>query len=498
MANRKATGTDRGGRTAIPRRDFLTLLGAGAAGLVLGCQPSTRATPASGAAPLAGVGSALPVAAGRRPNIIVIVADDLGYADVGFHGCRDIPTPNIDSLARGGTRFTSGYVSCPVCSPTRAGIMTGRYQQRFGHEFNPGPQMNGGLSEEFGLSLDEATLPQLLKAAGYATGMVGKWHLGAGPKHHPLQRGFQEYFGFLGGAHPYLNLRPDGARSVFRGTEPVDEKEYLTDAFAREAVAFIDRHRQASFFLYLTFNAVHTPLQAIAKYLERFPKIEDVRRRTYAAMLSAMDDAIGAVTAKVREAGLDEDTLLFFFSDNGGPPLANASRNDPLRGAKGTTFEGGIRVPFVIQWKGRVPAGKVYGQPVISLDVLPTSLAAAGAKPPEGRLIDGVDLLPYLAGGKKGTPHETLYWRFGKQKAIRRGNLKLHVNGEAQELYDLVTDIGESKNLAASEPVRLKELQDALAKWESELAEPRWGQPARGAANPQRPRARRAAGGAKP
>ena len=442
------------GGSRMGRRQFLALVGAGAAGLATGCLGQGQAAPA-----------------GRRPNIILIVADDLGYADVGFQGCPDIPTPHLDALARGGVRFTSGYVSCPVCSPTRAGLMTGRYQQRFGHEFNPGPPPN---PDGVGLPLGETTLPDVLKAAGYATGMVGKWHLGTEPKFHPLARGFQEFYGFLGGAHPYTKLAPQGPNPILRGTQPVAETEYLTDAFAREAVAFIDRNRRGPFFLYLPFNAVHTPLDAVAKYLDRFPGIADARRRTYAAMLSAMDDAVGAVLAKVREAGLDHDTLVIFFSDNGGPPRANASRNDPLRGAKGQTYEGGIRVPFLMRWTGRLPEGKTFDHPVISLDVLPTAAAAAGAKAPAG--LDGVDLLPYLAGGKDGPPHETLFWRMGpERKAVRRGNLKyVRMDGKDQ-LYDLAADIAESKDLAEAQPDRLKALQDACARWEAELKQPLWG-----------------------
>lgn len=270
-----------------------------------------------------------------RPNILLIVADDLGYGDVGAHGCRDIPTPHLDSIAASGVRCTSGYVSAPQCGPTRAGLLTGRYQQRFGHEYNRAPP--GGA-----MDLGETTLADRLKAAGYATGLVGKWHLGLDEKHHPLQRGFDEFFGFLGGANPYLPRGPAGVvPRILRGREPVAEKAYLTDAFAREAVAFIDRHRKEPFFLYLAFNAPHGPLQATEKYLKRFETIEDEKRRTYAAMVSAMDDAVGAVLAKLRETGLDERTLIVFISDNGGPTDVNASSNAPFRGVKGEVREGG-------------------------------------------------------------------------------------------------------------------------------------------------------------
>ena len=412
-------------------------------------------------------------AAGSKPNILVIVGDDMGYGDIGVHGCRDIPTPAIDSLARNGIRATSGYVSGPYCSPTRAGLMTGRYQQRYGHEFNPGPA--GAADPKFGLPLTETTLAERLKRAGYASGMVGKWHLGYRPEYHPVKRGFAEYFGFLGGAHSYLDARTDRANPILRGTDAVDEPEYLTEAFRREALAFIERPRKEPWFLYWTFNAVHMPLQATEKYRARFAGIADERRRTYAAMMSAMDDAIGAVLERLRALGLEERTLIFFISDNGGPPV-NASSNGPLRGHKAQTWEGGIRVPFLVQWKGVLPAGKLYDPPVIQLDILPTALAAAGvAARPEWKL-DGVNLLPYLKGEKKQAPHEALYWRFGQQMAIRMGDWKLvkAPDTSTPQLFDLGRDLGEKQDLAEKEPAVARRLEAAWKKWNSELEEPRW------------------------
>ncbi|GMU22244.1 MAG: sulfatase [Phycisphaerae bacterium] len=425
----------------------------------------------------------------RRPNIVVIVADDLGYADLGCQGSLDIPTPNIDSLAKNGIRMNNGYVSCPVCSPTRAGLVTGRYQQRFGHEFNPGPPDRA--ADDFGLPLDEVTLANRLKAAGYATGMVGKWHLGLKERFHPLKRGFTDYFGFLHGGHSYTDALGDPLNPIMRGFTPVDEQEYLSDAFSREAVAYIDRHAKEPFFLYLTYNAVHTPLQAPEKYLKRFPRIEDPKRRTYAAMLSAMDDGVGAVLARLREAGIEENTLIFFLSDNGGPSLSNGSRNTPLRGNKSDMWEGGIRVPFIVQWKGKLPAGRVYDQPVISLDIHPTAVAAAGAALAKDADLDGVNLLPYLTGDKDAPPHETLYWRFGAKAAVRDGNWKLVMLGdEPGQLFDLAADVGEQKNLAADHPDKVKELTAAYDRWSSQLMEPRWSQAGRGVApaRPARPR----------
>jgi len=415
----------------------------------------------------------------RKPNILFIVGDDMGYADVGSHGCKDIPTPHLDSLAASGVRFASGYVSGPYCSPTRAGLLTGRYQTRFGHEFNPA----GGN----GLPLTETTIANRLKAAGYATGLVGKWHLGARPEMRPLQRGFDEFYGFLGGAHSYVQVS-----GILRGNEQVKELDYTTDAFGREAVAFIERHRGEPWFLYLAFNAVHTPMQATDDRLAKFPNVTDRKRRTYDAMMLAMDEAIGRVRRKLADTGLEQSTFVFFISDNGGPTMPgttiNASRNDPLRGSKRTTLEGGIRVPFVISWPGHVKPG-VFDQPVLQLDATATALAVAGvAAKPEWQL-DGVNLLPFLSGEKTGAPHDALYWRFGAQMAIRRGDYKLvryDKNADTQtgqrnqgvtaaKLYDLASDIGEANDLAAARPEKVKELQAKWDAWNTGNVKPLWG-----------------------
>ncbi len=406
----------------------------------------------------------------RPPNIVILLADDLGYADVGFHGCKDIPTPNIDALAKSGTRFTSGYVSGPYCSPTRAGLLTGRYQHRFGHEFNPA----GGKQ---GLPTNQVTMAQRMASLGYATALIGKWHLGSDAKMLPTERGFQDYFGFLGGQHSYL---PGKGKDIFRGTKAVDEKEYLTDAIARESLAFIDKNAAKPFFLYMAFNAVHTPMQATDKYLNRFPNIQGKERKTYAAMLSAMDDAIGQVIAKLREKGLEEDTLIFFFSDNGGPTMIgttiNGSINFPLRGSKRQLLEGGVRVPFVMAWKGRVPAGKTYDHPVIQLDILPTAIAAAGAEAKAEWKLDGVNLLPFVEGANKAAPHDLLYWRFGDQLAARKGGWKMvRYDKTGTHLYNLKDDIGESKNLAAQHPDVLRDIQESWTRWDRDNVAPLWG-----------------------
>lgn len=417
--------------------------------------------------------------AATKPNILLIVGDDMGYADVGFHGCKEIPTPNLDALAASGVRFTSGYVSGPYCSPTRAGMLTGRYQSRFGHEFNP--------DGNNGMPLSEKTLADRLKGAGYATALVGKWHLGAGADYHPLKRGFDEFFGFMGGSHSYFQ-----SAGIQRGTNSVTELDYTTDAFGREAVSFIERHKSEPWFLYLAFNAVHTPMDATDDRLAKFTAVKDQKRRTYAAMMLAMDEAIGKVRTKLTDAGLEKNTLVFFIADNGGPVMPgttmNASINTPLRGGKRTTLEGGVRVPFIVSWPAQLKPG-VYAQPAIQLDLTATALAAAGVSVgPEAKL-EGVNLLPFLKGEKNSAPHDALYWRFGQQMAIRAGDFKLvrydnnadTLTGQrnqpvsAVKLYNLTTDIGETKDLAAAMPEKVKELQAKWDIWNTGNIKPGWG-----------------------
>lgn len=417
-----------------------------------------------------------------KPNILLIVADDLGYGELTVQGyTKDIPTPQIDSIAHNGTRFTNGYVSGPYCSPTRAGLLTGRYQQRFGHEFNLGQAVNAGTP--VGLSLNEKTIADRLKSAGYATGWFGKSHLGSEPPFHPQQRGFDEFYGFLGGAHSYV-AKGTGTNAILRGTEPVEEVGYATESFALETVKFIEKHKAEPWFVYLPFNAVHGPLETLAKYEDRFQAITDPKRRRFAALLSALDDGVGSVLAKLRELHLEENTLIIFHSDNGGPTPSITSGNGPLRGFKAQTWEGGIRVPFFAQWKGTLPAGKVDDRPVIQLDVLPTALAAAGVEvKPEWKL-DGVNLLPYLKGENAAAPHEALFWRFGQQLAVRRGSWKLvkaqagpgtgKASVEGAELYDLAVDIGETTNLAATNPDKVRELAGLWESWNGGLVDPAW------------------------
>ncbi len=457
-----------------------------AVALLLFCAPGLFAASQPSAAP---------------PNLIVILTDDQGYHDVGFNGCKDIPTPNLDSIASNGVRFSNGYVSYPVCSPSRAGLLTGRYEQRFGHERNPQWEPDNPGS---GLPLAETTLAQVLGQAGYHSGIIGKWHLGCHPALHPLQRGFNEFFGFLGGGHRYLpeeltlseaaqaHNEADSYRlRILRNHEPVTTTHYLTDEFSDEAVRFIRRGSHQPFFLYLAYNAPHAPLEAPEKYLDRFPAIKNPQRRTYAAMISAVDDGVGRILTELRSQGLEDKTLVFYLSDNGGPLQANASNNDPLRGAKSTPWEGGWRVPFAVQWPGRLPKGEVYDYPVISLDIFATIAALANATNDPARPLDGVNLMPYLTGLKKDPPHDTLYLRMYDRGAfaVRRGDHKLVIEkaGSRPELFDLAHDIRESRDLAGQEtllPV-LEDLENRRAAWNRQLVPPAFRGLAQPAAKPR-------------
>jgi arylsulfatase A-like enzyme len=420
-----------------------------------------------------GITAALPALAQRngKPNVVVILADDLGWQGLSSYGCTDIQTPNIDRIGKEGARFTNAYVSCPVCSPTRAGLMTGRYQQRFGHEFNPGPAALA--DEKFGLPLSETTIADRLKALGYATGIVGKWHLGYQPQYHPQKRGFDEFYGFLGGAHSYADVAADPANPILRGTERAEKEDYLTEAFARECVAFIAKNRTRPFFLYAPFNAVHAPMQLAPVQEAALAEIKDPRRRVHASMLISLDNAVGRILGALDEHKLAENTLVVFLSDNGGPTRSTTSSNLPLRDYKGNVYEGGIRVPFMTRWPGRIRAGQVLDQPVIALDILPTAVEAAGGKSPAK--LDGVSLLPVLTGKSKNPPHERLYWRFGERAAMRDGDWKLvRIQGGPDQLYNLKSDVSESRDMAAAEPERLKTMQAAFETWNAQLAKPLW------------------------
>ncbi|MBO0861552.1 MAG: sulfatase-like hydrolase/transferase [Chloracidobacterium sp.] len=503
-------------------------------------------------------------AAVSKPNIIVILADDLGYGDTSVYGSKTVRTPNIDALAASGVRFTDGYVTHPVCAPSRAGLLTGRYQERFGYEFN-------GSDRKGGVSLNEIMLPKVMKEAGYATGMVGKWHQGPNGQYYPTERGFDFFWGMSGGGTNYITdpkpgdefagvgsddeinddpgakpkkkpgktldagaklkgkpgkttiaeLSPASADletlrkqlEAVRTRAPIThngflahETEYLTDAITREALNFIDQNRNHSFFLYVAHHAPHTPLQVTQKYYDRYPDIADKNTRIHAAMVSALDDGVGAIMGKLKATGLDKNTIVFFLSDNGCPGyLRGACSNYPLVGFKRTHFEGGVRIPFIISWPGHAPAGQVDHRTVSSLDIFPTAVAAARGKLPSDRPYDGIDLMPYLTGKRSGAPNPVLYWRAGPTFAIRDHDWKMIVMniappgakagngikfktaraddssslppypatfGQRAMLYNLKNNPAETYNLAdLQQPVVLR-LKAMLADWNKTLVPP--------------------------
>lgn len=421
----------------------------------------------------------------KQPNVIVIMADDLGYEDVGFNGCKDIPTPNIDKIAAEGIKFTNGYTSYSVCSPSRAGFITGRYQQRFGFERNPQYRVE---DPDMGLSKDESTIAQTLGKIGYRSGIIGKWHLGANISNHPLNRGFDHFFGHLGGGHQYFpesltikdsykatNESESYRTWIMEDHQPVKTDKYLTDEFSDAAIRFVESSRDQPFFLYLSYNAPHGPLQATERYLSRFSDIKDKKRRTYAAMVSALDDGVGALMAKLQELGIEENTIVYFLSDNGGPETKNSSNNGVLREGKSSVYEGGFRVPFAMKWKGTLKP-TVYNNPVSALDIFATTAAISDAPIDPERPLDGVNLIPYLTGENSGKPHETIYLRKFDQDlfAIRYGNYKLITKegGKVKELYDITEDISEEHNLAAVMPEKVAEIDSIRAEWNSELMDP--------------------------
>lgn len=409
----------------------------------------------------AGVAAAF---AAPAPNIVIIVSDDHGYGDVSAYEnhAPEVSTPNIDRIAKHGVRFTQGYASAYVCAPTRAGLMTGRYQQRYG--------FYTASDSRVGLPLTEVTIADVLKKRGYRTAVFGKWHLGLEPAYHPLRRGFDEFYGFLGhGAHDYFELKADGGHNaIYRNDKTVDDTGYLTDNLAREATAFIERNRTKPFFLYLPFNAVHQPLQAPPQDVEKFhePKKD---RNTYLAMLHRMDIAVGRVLDTLEQHRLSSNTLLFFFSDNGGAK-ANSAFNGILRDYKHSVYEGGLRVPFMTSWPAKFPQAEVSREPVICLDIFPTVCEAVGVKLPTGRLYDGKSLIPLLTGKRKGPLHEALYWDGHEGKrAIRCGEWKLVENSGKFQLFHLEQDVRERNDLAAAQPAKVKELQQKLLAWGKEL-----------------------------
>jgi arylsulfatase A-like enzyme len=420
----------------------------------------------------------------QKPNIVVLIADDLGVGDLGFSGAPDIPTPHLDKLAAEGIVFRHGYVF-PMCAPTRAAFLTGRNPARIGFEDN-----RPGDTRHSGLDLSLKTVADLLKNSGYSTGLIGKWHVGRGLNHEysPWNRGFQDFFGYYGAFGTYVNpvlTRPPGVEKPIQG--------YSTEIFADAACDFIQLHKDKPFFLNVAFNAAHLKQVARPEDLEKFAHIKDPKRRTAAAIISNLDENIGRIAVRLKELGLDQNTLLFFFSDNGGEPPILGTFNGPYRGMKFDLYEGGIRVPFFVRWTTGLPERRQFDAPVTVMDLLPTICAAAGAKPPKG--LDGVNLLPYLRGEKSRNPHDALFWRTTEHAALQRmrnqpkdappvyiphlaavreDQWKLIVFDDAgkqprMELYDVIKDPGERNNLADEELKLVRNLSKKLDRWRKTL-----------------------------
>jgi len=462
----------------------------------------------------------------RRPNIVLIVADDLAWSDVSLQGNSLVPTPNIDGIAKRGAQFTEGYITSPICSPSRAGLLSGRYQQRFGYEYQPHSRYPNNRLEYYvykwfiargdwrvsdrlpvpqaedmirqGLPPTEIILPELLKQYDYATAIIGKWHLGA---HHftlPLQRGFDYHYGFYeayslyyadtSGANVINQRHTDfsdkfiwgkgrtGNCAIYRNTQIVQDSTYLTHKIADEAVEFMQTHKDEPFFLYVPFLAPHTPFQVPKETFDKYAHITDRNKRVYCALIDELDRSVGKIRQKITDLQLDEETIIIFLSDNGGAKYTGAVDNAPFKGGKFSNFEGGLRVPFFMEWKNVIPAQVVYNQPVSSLDILPTICHALQIDLPNDRDYDGVNLLPYLLGEKTDAPHQTLFWRSGYHKAVRHGDWKLIKDEKANlmALYNLKTDKEEQNNLADSQPKELAQLLQLLADWEKNTIPPSW------------------------
>ncbi|TXG39823.1 sulfatase [Seonamhaeicola maritimus] len=421
----------------------------------------------------------------QQPNILFIFSDDAGYADFGFHGSHDFKTPNLDALAASGVKFTQAYVSAAVCGPSRAGLLTGKYQQKFGFEENnvKGYMSNSSalLGHDMGLPVDQVTMADYLKELGYKTALFGKWHMGHADRYHPTKRGFDEFYGFRGGARSYwemseAEMQKKAEAKLEKGFGHFKEPEkYLTDELADATIEFIERNKKQPFFAYLSFNAVHTPMEARKDDLEKVPAHLTGRRRTLAAMTIGMDRAIGRVLDKVKELGLSDNTLIVFTNDNGGPSDTNHSSNAPLSGTKANHLEGGIRVPFLMSWAGKLKANSSYNNPISTLDLLPTFVTVGGGDVSEIEGLDGVDLMPFAKGESQGKPHETLFWKKENRGAIRHNEWKLiRFPDRPAELYNIEEDISEINDLASEKPELVRELYKKLFDWELTLDRPLW------------------------
>ncbi|MFD1630506.1 sulfatase-like hydrolase/transferase [Pseudopedobacter beijingensis] len=416
----------------------------------------------------------------NKSNVIVIVADDAGYADFGCYGGKEIPTPNIDQLAKNGVLFTDGYVSASVCAPSRAGILTGMYQQRFGFEHNISKKpVEGYTQQDVGMDPKIKTIGDQMKYNGYRTIAIGKWHQGDYEQYFPMNRGFDEFYGFVGGHRNFFGYKgkapaPELVLYNNRNIVPENTITYTTDMFTDKAISFIKENKTKPFFMYLAYNAVHVPMNAKEELMRKFSHITDPGRRAYAAMMVSLDDGVGQLVQNLKEQGLYDNTLIVFINDNGAA-TGNYADNGKLRGLKGSKWEGGIRVAYIMQYPKHIPAGKIYHNMVSSLDILPTAVAAANGKLIEGQPTDGVNLIPYLNNKVKGEPHKDLFWRRGIAAAVRSGNWKLIRSGDNPVLlFDLKKDISETTNLADKYPAKKKELLTKLENWESTVDKPHW------------------------
>ena len=428
-----------------------------------------------------------------KPNFVIFLADDLGYGDVGYQG-GEVTTPHIDSIAKGGVTLTNGYVTCPVCAPSRAGLLTGRYQQTFGFWDNIGPY-RVSREVEPGIPLEIPILSEKLKKFGYVSGLFGKTHGGDAEKMMPFNR-WDQFYGFNNGASNYLagmnrphnpifhNLRIIGQSYQARGISDSeisrkgillrDREKYLTKVFARRAAAFIERNQKNPFLCYLPFNAIHGPFQAPEDLYEKYSSEKDHKRRLTMAMIDSLDQAVGIVLDALERFALEENTLVIFLSDNGGH---EASSCLPLRGKKATFWEGGLRVPFCMKWPGRLQPGKIYGEPVISLDILPTLVSAAGEQLDPSWNLDGMDLLPYLSDPQTAFPRRSLLWTWGPRKAIRMGRYKAVTQNQGRSwgLYDLHKDLSEKRDLSKEQPQRMERMVKQFLEWEKNLMPQQWG-----------------------
>ncbi|MFC2102271.1 sulfatase-like hydrolase/transferase [Bacteroidota bacterium] len=462
-----------------------------------------------------------------RPNVILIMADDLGKYDVSTYGATHIQTPNIDRIAAEGVLFENAYVTAPICSPSRAAILTGKYPQRYGFETQPMEyypsnivEYSAGKNASFlgdwkvatlpsypneweiskqGIPLPETTLAELMQAAGYRTAIMGKWHLGAGKTQIPNKRGFEEQYGFYGAFSLYTpsqktpgyqhfiqddfssqyqwNMKRRSTAAIRKNNRVVKEEKYLTFAIRDQAIRYLEANRDTSFFLYIPFSAPHVPFQAPQEYCDRFAHVKDPNKQVYYAMIAAMDDAIGDILDKVKELGLEENTIIWFISDNGGASYTGATDNGPLKGGKLTYFEGGINVPFAMKWKGHLPEGTIFKPAVSALDIFATTTAQCDIRLPEGTHLDGVDLIPFIKGQATGIPHEKLFWRADHIRAVQTDDWKMLMSARDKwlRLYNLKTDKSETIDLQYENPETLKKLLDYFEEWNSSLpSKPMW------------------------